>query len=154
VRNAKKRTSPARPAHAPLPPATRSRIAVGLTAAAAAKRFRLQVCAACGAVQYPPREACHRCLSVDLKWKPQPAGGLLIAQTRLYHSESEYFRARLPLDVGMIQLDCGPVAIAFLGSARLSAPARVRLRAMLDASGQAVLVAAPEMSRRASRGAR
>ena len=42
-----------------LPPGARSRVALGLTAAAAEGRFELQVCVDCGAVQYPPREACH-----------------------------------------------------------------------------------------------
>ncbi|HLB16524.1 MAG TPA: zinc ribbon domain-containing protein, partial [Burkholderiales bacterium] len=42
-----------------LPPGTRSRVALGLTAAAAEGRFALQVCRDCGAVQYPPREACQ-----------------------------------------------------------------------------------------------
>ncbi|MGH8210252.1 MAG: zinc ribbon domain-containing protein, partial [Steroidobacteraceae bacterium] len=47
-----------------LPPSARSRIAWGLTAAAALGRVQLQVCRDCGAVQYPPREACHNCLSL------------------------------------------------------------------------------------------
>ena len=46
-----------------LPPGQRGRVALGMTAAAAEGRFELQVCEDCGAVQYPPREACHRCLS-------------------------------------------------------------------------------------------
>ena len=46
-----------------LPPWARGRTALGMTAAAAEGRFELQVCQRCGAVQYPPREACHRCLS-------------------------------------------------------------------------------------------
>jgi hypothetical protein len=41
-----------------LPPAARSRVALGLTAAAALGRFELQQCRECGMVQYPPREAC------------------------------------------------------------------------------------------------
>ncbi len=52
-----------------LPPGGRSRAALGLTAAAAEGGFALQVCADCAAVQYPPREACHRCLSVKLRWR-------------------------------------------------------------------------------------
>ena len=46
-----------------LPPAARSRVALGLTAAAALGRFELQQCRECGMVQYPPREACQSCLS-------------------------------------------------------------------------------------------
>ena len=46
-----------------LPPWARGRTALGMTAAAAEGRFELQVCKRCQAVQYPPRDACHRCLS-------------------------------------------------------------------------------------------
>src|SRR5690625_6142847 len=52
-----------------LPPATRSRQALGLTAAAAEGQFKLQVCQSCNAVQYPPRELCHQCLSSKLLWQ-------------------------------------------------------------------------------------
>ncbi|MFP3339704.1 zinc ribbon domain-containing protein, partial [Micrococcus sp. SIMBA_131] len=41
-----------------LPSGLRSRAALGLTAAAAEGRFMLQVCGECGALQYPPRDAC------------------------------------------------------------------------------------------------
>src|SRR5207253_611432 len=51
-----------------LPPAARSRAALGLTAAAALGRFELQQCRDCGTVQYPPREACQQCLSIHLQW--------------------------------------------------------------------------------------
>ena len=64
-----------------LPPWPRSRVALGLTAAAAEGRFALQVCAGCGAVQYPPREACHVCLSDALPWRTQSGAGELISQT-------------------------------------------------------------------------
>ena len=53
-----------------LPPWARGRVALGMTAAAAEGRFELQVCKECSTVQYPPREACHKCLSPKLQWKP------------------------------------------------------------------------------------
>ena len=34
-------------------------------------RFELQLCRDCGTVQYPPREACRSCLSIELDWKAQ-----------------------------------------------------------------------------------
>ena len=35
------------------------------------KQFRLQQCAECATVQYPPREVCHKCLSAALRWRTQ-----------------------------------------------------------------------------------
>ena len=127
-----------------LPPSARSPAALELAAAAARGRFELQVCAECGAAQYPPREACHLCLSTALTWKPQPSGGELISETRLHHSEEAYFSQRLPWRIGMVRLDCGPTAITHVAASVPGAPCRVRLLAQLDESGQAVLVAIPE----------
>lgn len=126
-----------------LPPSGRSRVALGLTAAAALGRFELQVCADCGAVQYPPREACHRCLSLALEWQPQSGEGELISETVLHHSHDLYFRDHLPWRLGMIRLDCGPTVIAHLHAGSARAPCRVRIVARLDKAGQAALVAVP-----------
>ena len=125
----------------PLPPVKRSRIAQGLTAAAALGRFELQRCAQCSAVQYPPREACHRCLSVDLQWTLQPGGGQLIAETRLHHSHEPYFRPHLPLRVGLVRLDAGPSLVTHVHQTVPAAPAAVQVAARLDKAGQAALIA-------------
>lgn len=127
-----------------LPPAARGRVALGLTAAAAEGRFALQVCADCGAVQYPPREACHRCLSPDLPWRPQSGAGELLAMTTLAHSNDLYFRERLPWRLGMVRLDAGPSVMVHLHGEVGEAPARVRVGARLDRAGQAVLIGYPE----------
>src|SRR5271170_3468346 len=126
-----------------LPPWARSRAALGLTAAAALGRFELQVCAACGAVQYPPREACHRCLSGTLRWCEQPGTGELIAETTVQHSNDLYFRERVPWRLGMVRLDAGPTAIVHLHGGCAPVPGRVRVGARLDKSGQGVLLAFP-----------
>ena len=130
-----------------LPPSARGRVALGLTAAAAEGRFALQVCAECGTVQYPPREACHRCLSPDLPWQPQDGAGELLASTTLAHSNDLYFRERLPWRLGMVRLDAGPSVMVHLhgdAAAQQTLPCRVQVQARLDRSGQAVLVACPE----------
>jgi NAD(P)-dependent dehydrogenase (short-subunit alcohol dehydrogenase family)/uncharacterized OB-fold protein len=126
------------------PPRVRSRTALGLTAAAAVGRFELQVCRACGAVQYPPREACHRCLSSLLDWKLQAGGGELLSETRLRHSHAEFFRGRVPIRLGLVRLDSGPTAVAYLQSSVARAPTRVRVDVRLDRAGQGVLVAFAE----------
>jgi NAD(P)-dependent dehydrogenase (short-subunit alcohol dehydrogenase family)/uncharacterized OB-fold protein len=126
-----------------LPPGARSRAALGLTAAAALGRFELQVCGACGAVQYPPREACHRCLSGALDWREQSGAGELIAQTTVHHSNDLFFRERVPWRLGLVRLDAGPTAVVHLHGGCAPAPSRVRVGARLDKSGQGVLLAFP-----------
>jgi len=127
-----------------LPPAARSRVALGLTAAAALGRFELQQCRDCGAVQYPPREACQRCLSIRLAWKSQSGQGELLAATVLHHSNDLFFRERLPWRLGLVKLDNGPTVVAHLHAAVPAAPAAVRVSVRLDRAGQAVLVAQPD----------
>src|SRR6516225_4161084 len=127
-----------------LPPGMRSRVALGLTAAAALGRFELQACRDCGRVQYPPREACCACLSRRLDWRVQDGAGELLSETMLRHSFELFFRERMPWRLGMIRLDCGPVLVAHLHGDCSPAPARVRVRASLDRAGQAVLIAIPE----------
>ncbi|HVC02523.1 MAG TPA: SDR family NAD(P)-dependent oxidoreductase [Steroidobacteraceae bacterium] len=127
----------------PLPPAARSRAALGLTAAAARGRFELQVCTACGAVQYPSREACHRCLGIELAWRAQDGRGELIAETTIHHSHDPYFRERLPWRIGLVRLDAGPSLVAHLPSACPAAPSRVVVAVRLDRAGRGVLIAFP-----------
>jgi len=127
-----------------LPPWQRSRIALGLTAAAAEGRFELQVCAACGTTQYPPREACVRCLGPELPWREQSGAGELLASTTLAHSHDVFFRERLPWRLGMVRLEAGPTVVVHLHGDVGDVPARVRVAARLDKAGMAVLVGFPE----------
>ncbi|MFL6601193.1 MAG: Zn-ribbon domain-containing OB-fold protein [Steroidobacteraceae bacterium] len=129
------------PLSAPLPPSKRSRVVLGLTAAAALGRFELQRCARCSTVQYPPREACHRCLSVDLEWTLQSGTGQLIAKTTLFHSHEPFFKQHLPWRVGLVRLDAGPNVVTHLHASVTVAPSAVQVTARLDCAGQAALIA-------------
>jgi len=122
------------------PSGRRSRVAHGLTLAAAAGRLELQECGACGTVQYPPREACCRCLSERLTWKMQSGAGELLARTVLHHSHDPYFVARLPWYVGLVRLDCGVSVVVHLPADAPKPPARVWVGAHLDSGGAGVLV--------------
>jgi NAD(P)-dependent dehydrogenase (short-subunit alcohol dehydrogenase family)/uncharacterized OB-fold protein len=127
-----------------LPPGQRGRVALGMTAAAAEGRFELQQCDDCGAVQYPPREACHRCLSTALKWREQSGEGELLSQTTLAHSNDLFFRERLPWRLGLVRLDAGATLMLHLHGDVPDAPARVKVGTRLDRAGQAVLIAFPD----------
>jgi NAD(P)-dependent dehydrogenase (short-subunit alcohol dehydrogenase family)/uncharacterized OB-fold protein len=147
-----KRKNPVlRTRQATLPPGRRGRTALGLTAAAARGAFELQVCQACRKVQYPPREACHDCLSLDLRWRVQSGEGLLLSDTVLHHSNDLFYRERLPWRLGLVQLgqegEGGPALVCHVHSAVLSPQGAqsipVRVIARLDKSGQAVMIAVP-----------
>jgi uncharacterized OB-fold protein len=80
--------------------------------------IRLQHCADCGVAQYPSREVCGACLSDRLEWESADSlPGRVLARTRLHHSNEPRFRQRLPLTVGLVQFDAGPVAVCFLTEA-------------------------------------
>lgn len=72
----------------------------------------LQHCAECGAVQYPRREACMRCLSPDLQWRETPGGGTLLSHTALHVSVDAKWQDRLPVRLALVRLDAGPVVYA------------------------------------------
>src|SRR5204862_7513163 len=120
-----------------LPPAARSRIALGLTAAAALGRFELQQCRDCATVQYPPREACQKCLSIRIDWKPQSQEGELLSDTVLHHSNDLFFRERLPWRLRLVKLDCGPPVVAHLHEHVARPPRTAVVAANLDRAGQA-----------------
>ena len=152
-----KRKNPVlRTRQATLPPGRRGRTALGLTAGASRGEFTLQVCDDCHKVQYPPREACHDCLSLNLRWRAQSGEAQLLSDTVLHHSNDLFYRERLPWRLGMVQLlvkhPCdstvqGPALICHVHAAVPSpqgpAPIPVQVIARLDKSGQAVLIAIP-----------
>jgi len=127
-----------------VPPSARSRAAQGLTAAAALGVFALQRCENCGAVQYPPRDACVECLSARLRWRAMERGGELLSETLIRHGQELYFRRRAPCRAGLVRLDVGPSTIVALHRACEGAPSRLRLRLALDKAGQALLIGLPE----------
>jgi NAD(P)-dependent dehydrogenase (short-subunit alcohol dehydrogenase family)/uncharacterized OB-fold protein len=139
-----KRKNPlARTRRPQLPPSARSRTAHGLTAAAAEGRFALQVCAGCGTVVYPPRDACPSCLSPRLPFEDVNPHGTLVAQTTVHVSTDNYFRERQPWPVGLVKLDVGPAVVAHLHG-DVAEGSRVRLMAALDRGGAAVMMALPD----------
>ncbi|MEO4001441.1 SDR family NAD(P)-dependent oxidoreductase [Mesorhizobium sp. CAU 1732] len=124
------------------PEKARSRAALGLTAAAAEGRFMLQCCTECGTLQYPPRDACQRCLGIDLQWQDVPPSGKLIAETTVRTSTNVYFRERTPWRVGTVLLDAGPSIMCHLHG-DVERGARVTLVNRLDRSGRGVILAMP-----------
>ncbi|MDY6946553.1 MAG: SDR family NAD(P)-dependent oxidoreductase [Pseudomonadota bacterium] len=126
-----------------IPPSVRSHAALGFTAAAAVGKLALQVCEACGALQYPARETCVSCLSDQLTWREHNGAGALIAATTVHHSNHPYFQQRAPWNIGLVRLAGDVTVVAHLHHQCLKSRDTVRIRALLDRGGRAALVAFP-----------
>ena len=108
---------------------------------AAHGKLALQHCAACGTLQYPPRELCGVCLADALDWRvTDTEPGEVLAHSVLHHSHEPGFGAMLPLRVGLVRLDAGPTAVCFLAD-HCCAGTRVSVTAQLDSAGRVVLAA-------------
>jgi len=139
-----KRKNPLKRTRQPLyPQSVRSRTAHGLTAAAAEGRFELQTCEECRTVFYPPRDACPKCLSDKVPFKPVDNRGTLLAETTIRTSTDPYFRERTPWRVGLTKLDVGPVILSHIHG-DVTEGDRVRLDLKLDKGGAPVMIALPE----------
>ena len=68
--------------------------------------------------------------------------GEVIAETTVQTTPDRYFRERMPWRVGTVQLAAGPMLMAHLHG-DVAVPGPVRVRAYLDKSGNAVLMALP-----------
>jgi uncharacterized OB-fold protein len=126
------------------PPGGRTALWDPVTAAAAEGRFVLQVCTQCGALQYPPREICRACLASTLEWREVDPHGAVLAVTTLHVSNEPWFASRTPWSIAAVKLDAGVKVIAHVSADAAHGGARVRIRNIRDASGQAVFVALPE----------
>ena len=127
-----------------LPPRIRGRIARRLTAAAARGAFELPVCQDCATIVYPPQEVCRKCLSDRLRWQDIPPAGKLLTFGTLHHSTDAYFTRHLPVIVGTVELDAGPIVITRVAADCAKIGSRVRLFNCLDRGGEQVFVAMPE----------
>jgi uncharacterized OB-fold protein len=88
--------------------------------------IRLQRCADCGRSQYPPRDFCGACLSDRLIWESAETMPVrVLARTILHHSNEALWRPRLPLTLGLVRFDAGPVAVCFLADAALGEAVQV-----------------------------
>lgn len=77
----------------------------------------LQVCQACGAVQYPAHGVCGSCLCGDLALEEVAPGGTVLSWTRGHLSALPSFKDQMPMVIARIQLDAGPIVLAICAAA-------------------------------------
>jgi len=130
------------PSASAAPPAPRSPIGEAAQAAAAEADggLSLQVCADCGAVQYPPREVCRACLSGALHWREVAGAGVVLATVSLHVNLNPYFAERTPWPIASVRLDAGVTVLAH-AAGELAAGRRVHVVMERDPAGRRVMVA-------------
>ena len=103
------------------------------------------MCGHCRAVKYPPAEVCANCLGESLDWGSVENTGTLLATTPVMATSDDFFRMHLPLSIGSVKLDCGPVVIVFIPKDDIGSGASITIATAIDHSGHPVLVAHNQM---------
>ena len=71
----------------------------------AAHDFRLQRCADCHLLRYPPTTACPWCACPKSAWVPVEGKGTVHSYTEVHHAIQPAFKAHVPYQVLLVDLD-------------------------------------------------
>jgi len=76
---------------------------------AAARRHELVVqrCTGCGALRFPAREICSRCLARGVAWQPVSGRGTVFTVAVMHQANHPAFAAEVPYAVAVVELDEG-----------------------------------------------
>ncbi|MBI3770958.1 MAG: OB-fold domain-containing protein [Deltaproteobacteria bacterium] len=77
-------------------------------AAARAGRLVVQRCAGCGALRFPPRELCSRCLGLEATWQDVSGRGEIFSYNVMHQVYHPGFAADVPYAVVIVKLEEGP----------------------------------------------
>ena len=103
----------------------------------------LQACSDCGAVQYPRRAVCRRCLSGALADAPVADSGILLAIVRIEVTLDPAWSAALPCLAGTVLLDAG-VKMLVMVAGDIAPGTRVRVAPEPGPTGQPLFTAREE----------
>jgi uncharacterized OB-fold protein len=103
--------------------------------------LKLQVCNDCHVVKYPPSEICAQCLGDSLEWSDVDGAGRVLARTELLTTTGDVFSSLLPLPIGTVRLNCGPVVLAFFADPNTHASNKINVVSAISTLGEPVLLA-------------
>ncbi len=70
--------------------------------------LRVQRCADCDGMLFPPTSHCRFCLSDRLDWVEVSGGGTVWATATMYRAYTPAYEEDIPYDVSIVKLDEGP----------------------------------------------
>lgn len=77
-------------------------------AAARLSELRMQRCAHCELVRFPPSILCPRCLSDDAEWQRLSGRGTVFSWIIVHQSQHPAFNSDVPYNVAIVELAEGP----------------------------------------------
>lgn len=76
--------------------------------AANQRELRMQRCADCGHIRFPPALLCARCLSEHAEWVKLSGRGVVYSWIVIHQSQHPAFNAETPYNVAIVELEEGP----------------------------------------------
>jgi len=70
--------------------------------------LRLQKCAACGHLRFPPAILCPRCLGESFSWEKMSGRGKVYTWIVVHRPQHPAFYEDVPYDAAIVELDEGP----------------------------------------------
>ena len=92
----------------------------------------VQRCAACGAVQHPPEEVCHRCGGMEFEYPEVAPRGTVYSFTVAHYAPSPALAESVPYTVVLVSLDELP-EVRVVGNLPDTDPAEVRIGMPVEA---------------------
>jgi uncharacterized protein len=86
----------------------------------------VQRCSACGAVQHPPEEVCHRCGATEFTYQEIPPRGTVHSFTVVHYAPSPALADSVPYAVVLVSLDELP-EVRVIGNLPDTDPATVKI---------------------------
>lgn len=96
-------------------------------------RLEFQRCSVCGYLRWPPAPLCPECLAPGGDWTEVDGRGTIWSFAIYEHVYHEAFRAEVPYNVALIELDAGPRLITnVVGLPNEALEIGLRVRAVFD----------------------
>jgi hypothetical protein len=71
-------------------------------------RIMLQRCSACGTVQHPPEEVCHRCLGTEFDYVASQGYGVIYSYAIQHYAPAPVLQEVVPFNIVLVQLEDFP----------------------------------------------
>src|SRR5262249_49387232 len=102
-------------------------------------RLTFQKCRHCGHAWLPARAECPECLRAEWDWTNASGKGRVVSWVIYHHAYHEEFKARVPYNVTLVELDEGPRMITNVVNPELGIAAERKVALKIeDESGVAV----------------